>query len=144
MGLDANWCLFCLRNVKFGAQYPGWYAKQNGWHNEKNRQRRENMMRARAVACVVKTLIGNVAVFCESCCPICTSVVDNECFSIRCDQCDRWVHGFCAAIDPDKGRTARDVLRYYCPPCCARLGLEILYRKSRKRKQLPSRWRWKE
>ncbi len=97
------------------------------------KEHREALARTKEVARVIKSLVGNVAVTCEVCCPVCSVVVDYEGFSIRCDQCDRWVHGRCAAIDPSRAWRAIHVLQYYCPPCCTQLGLEVIYRGPRKR-----------
>lgn len=97
------------------------------------RERRETAARTDAVTRVIKRLIRNVEVECEVCCPVCSTTVDYEGFSIRCDHCDRWVHGRCAAIDPGRAARARDVDRYYCPPCCDHAGLAVIYRGARKR-----------
>ena len=60
---------------------------------------------AKEVRRTVSVLVGGVVAACEVCCPVCSVVVGNDCFSIRCDQCQRWVHGCCAAIDA--GRCVR-------------------------------------
>jgi len=57
------------------------------------RLERDAATRAKEVRRTVSVLVGGVVAACEVCCPVCSVVVGNDCFSIRCDQCQRWVHG---------------------------------------------------
>lgn len=64
-------------------------------------------------------------------CPVCRVEVGIDCFSICCDRCDNWVHGTCDKMEAAEGR---EVKKYYCAPCCRQHGLEVVYKKDKKRK----------